>query len=226
MHHCSRYYGCYNTITDVRYGKIWKYVRKNEMRHIIPTEHDLVNGVIQMPTVRKHDSNIERIMAACMAMMLVSGLICDRKAQAQDMAPYCPIPVFEVPFHPWGGQATIDMSGRPVILIDPTLVQRIPFPHGQNFHRFLLAHECMHHLKGHIINLAPAGVFAGYILMRMSHTLEMEADCEAARELSRRGDSSAVESAIWVFMNSNPFPTHSHPGGPVRAHNIGQCARR
>ena len=179
-----------------------------------------------MPTVRKHNADIERMMAACMAMMLVSGLICGRTAQAQDMAPYCPIPVFEVPYHPLGGQATMDMLGRPVILIDPTLAQRIPFPHGQNFHRFLLAHECMHHLRGHIINLAQAGVFGGYILMQTSHALEMDADCEAARELSRRGDSGAVASAIWVFMNSNPFPTYSHPGGAVRAHNIERCARR
>ena len=178
-----------------------------------------------MSAIRKRKSNVKMAMMLSMAAIVMSGLLCDRKAQAQYVNPYCQIPVFDVPYHPMGGQATFDISGRQVILIDPTLAQRIPFPHGQNFRRFLLAHECMHHLSGHIFRFTQAGAYGGYILMQVSHALEMEADCEAARELSRRGDFDIIESAIWVFMNSNPFPTYTHPGGQVRAHNIRQCAR-
>lgn len=48
--------------------------------------------------------------------------------------------------------------------------------------------------------------------------------CEAARMLSSGGDSGGIESAICVFMSSNPFPTSTHPGGPARAHDIRRCA--
>lgn len=178
-----------------------------------------------MSAIRKRKSNVKMAMMLSISVIVTSCLICDRKAQAQYVSPYCQVPVFDVPNHPMGGQATFDMSGKQVILIDPTLVQRIPFPHGQNFRRFLLAHECMHHLRGHASRLAQAGAHGGYILMQMSHAVEMEADCEAAKELSRRGDSDVIESAILVFMHSNPFPTYSHPGGQVRAHNISRCAR-
>ena len=177
-----------------------------------------------MTVVRKFGSNIRNTILS-MAVMAMSCLIHDGGAHAQNMAPYCRIPVFEVPFHPMGGQATFDMFGNAVILIDPTIIARLPSPHGRNFLRFLTAHECAHHVNGHVFGLAQTGVFAGYVLMQVSHSLEMEADCEAARMLSSRGDSSGIESAIWVFMNSNPFPTLTHPGGPARAHNIRRCAR-
>ena len=176
-----------------------------------------------MSLVQKYSSRIQSTVLS-IVVMAMSCLLHDGKAHAQNMTSYCRIPVFEVPFHPLGGQATFDMLGNPVILIDPTIMARLPFPHGQNFLRFLTAHECAHHLKGHVFNLAQAGAFGGYVLMQVSHSVEMDADCEAARMLSRRGDSSAIESAFWVFMNSNPFPTSTHPGGSVRAHNIRRCA--
>ena len=146
-------------------------------------------------------------------------------ANAQGSSPYCAVPVFEVPYHPLGGQATFDMMGRPVILVDPTIVARLPFPHGGNFMQFLLAHECVHHVENHIYNLMQAGVFGGYALMQMSHRIELEADCKAAQILTTRGLHHVIESAVWVFANSNPFPSHSHPGGQARAQNIVRCAR-
>lgn len=168
-----------------------------------------------------HRRTIHRITVFLVFVCGLTGGV----ANAQRNSPYCAVPVFEVPFHPLGGQATFDMMGRPVILVDPTIVARLPFPHGARFMQFLLAHECVHHTENHILNLMQAGVFGGYALMQMSHAVELEADCKAAQILSARGLHRVIESAVWVFANSNPFPSHSHPGGQARAQNIIRCAR-
>ena len=115
------------------------------------------------------------------ALILICGLAGGGNAGAQNLAPYCAVPVFEVPFHPAGGQATFDFLGNPVIVIDPTIMVRLPFPHGGNFVQFMLAHECVHHVEGHVGQLMQAGRFGGYVLMQTSHSLEFEADCIAAR---------------------------------------------
>ena len=140
-----------------------------------------------MSIVQKYSSRIQSTVLS-IVMMAMSCLFHDGKAHAQNMTSYCRIPVFEVPFHPMGGQATFDMLGNPVILIDPTIMARLPFPHGQNFLRFLTAHECAHHLKGHVFNLAQAGTIGGYVLMQVSHSVETRLLHKSKDSLSPRSN--------------------------------------
>lgn len=163
-------------------------------------------------------SGFNRLFVTIVVLMAATQAVA-----AQQSSPYCPVPVYYVANHPLGGQATFGPNGGLAILVDPLIPQKLPYPHGSNFMRFLLAHECAHHMQGHLQQLGQAGMFGQYALMQTSHSLELAADCAATKLLAGQGDIAAVQSAHFVFSHSNPFPTASHPAGQVRANNIYLC---
>lgn len=156
-------------------------------------------------------------------LLLCTLCVLPTVASGQMPSPYCPVPVFQVPNHPLGGQATIAANGQPVILVDPNLQFKIPAAYSSGFMRFLLAHECAHHMRGHLQALSQAGMAGAYVMFSVSHSAELDADCVATKIMRSNGDLVAIQAAIWVFQNSNPYPTNTHPSGLMRAQQIQQC---
>lgn len=141
-------------------------------------------------------------------------------AAAQFVAPCCNVPVFFVPNHPMGGQATRDGFGNPVILVDPSMEYR----YGQGFFRFMLAHECAHHVQGHLHALAAVGSHGPYALLAVNPQIEADADCWAARRLAMEGDWHALYEAQQAFaLGIGPFVQPGYPSGYQRAEVIRRC---
>ncbi|MEJ8476105.1 M48 family metalloprotease [Roseibium algae] len=88
--------------------------------------------------------------------------------------------------------------------------------------RFLIAHECAHHVYRHLTHLGRAEVFGIDVLNHMLRQAELDADCFATKAL-REHDIEAVRSAQWVFDNSAAITSASHPSGMERVSHIELC---
>jgi hypothetical protein len=106
-------------------------------------------------------------------------------------------------------------AGRPVIVMDPVLLDHDPLA----FDYFVYEHECAHHALGHDARLYRTGF----------HTTtaqdEFEADCFAYHYLRDVMHVTAQDFAtIFAILGQSPRdPTH--PAGPERVKRLETCPR-
>jgi hypothetical protein len=136
------------------------------------------------------------------------------------LAPQCDLPVIWVPGHPMGGQATHHGFGRPLILVDP-IIQNVA---GPGFVRFVIAHECAHHVRGHLFSLQQIGQHGPYARLALNPAIELDADCWAESVLAHQGDVAAVQAAASLFAwTQGSFAQPGYPSGQARANTIRRC---
>lgn len=117
------------------------------------------------------------------------------------------------------GQSMIDPMYGPIILFNPVFFQSLGI-YGTPMYRYMLAHECAHHMNGDIIaqNMNPQGMFM------INPQVELVADCSAAKYLKSNGDFGAVNAAItyWAQFGNNPTGLN-YPTGDQRVQALQSC---
>jgi hypothetical protein len=148
---------------------------------------------------------------------------------------HCQIPTFAVLRLIGQASALIGSDGKPLILIEAEMMQTPAYA------RFLLAHECCHHTRGHLLRLlrrqrareprkagAPDPQTAmTFLADSLSHRkIEMDADCCAARLLARRHDRAGLNAAASAMAALGAAGTGAaYPPGLQRAMVIETCGR-
>lgn len=123
--------------------------------------------------------------------------------------PYCQVPTFldDYRVSPGAvGSATLAQSG-PVIFIHRNAYQR------DWYLRLTLAHECGHHVLGHVGNTQ---------LSRWQK--EMDADCWAARVLRQARDLHTLRAIVLELPNATKIGRPDEPSVPQRVQIIRQCS--
>jgi hypothetical protein len=155
--------------------------------------------------------------------------------------PYCTVPTFAMLALPGQARALLEDGEKPLILIDSEQAK------SGAYRRFLLAHECCHHTRGHLARLAerqkkhelawqssgsPEGqagqTSLNHRIFTMSQRgMELDADCCAAHLLASEGDKVSLTAAIAAMDAYGPQPTGlAYPTGAQRAEAIRSCATR
>lgn len=135
--------------------------------------------------------------------------------------PYCSITTVVVPPFPGQARAWMLRSGEPIIYLGKTALT------NPSYKRFLLAHECCHHSRGHVKRLYRAMTRNGRILTitRSMIQIELDADCCAAKTLARAKDLSAIGAAENIMGRYGKRPTGPrYPRGSARKAVIANCA--
>ena len=131
----------------------------------------------------------------------------------QGDAPYCDAVVVHGP-NPRGASASAH-TGRSIILIDPSVLDKLPYVRG-----FVLAHECGHHALGHT---SPQGFLLEGFLFQDK---ELAADCWAAQTLSKAGQGTIVEQQIALFeARKDRRPGPRYPAWRKRVEKIRECLK-
>lgn len=117
-------------------------------------------------------------------------------------------------------RSLIRQDGTPVIYMTRQISQASPFG------RFLLAHECCHHTRGHLKRLQIKRRHGAMLLFNLSNRqTELDADCCAAVLLRERGDTAGIRQAKEKMSKFGVRPTGpSYPAGDTRVSIIGRCA--
>jgi hypothetical protein len=136
--------------------------------------------------------------------------------------PYCSVPTYVRPDLMTQGLADIDADGKGVIFIgrDEALGDRA-------YRNFLMAHECCHHTRGHLLRLKQMGKRNALLSIYGNNgSFELDADCCAAMSLTRTGRPDAVSEAAKRMRSFGAMPTggRGYPSGDRRASLIEQCA--
>lgn len=155
--------------------------------------------------------------------------------------PYCTVPTFAILALPGQARALLEDGDKPLILIDSEQAK------SGAYRRFLLAHECCHHSRGHLARLAeqrknrelawktsgsPEGTAAQLslndrVFTMSQRVMELDADCCAARTLAREGDEVSLAAAVAAMAEYGSQPTGlAYPTGSQRAETIRSCAIR
>ena len=110
--------------------------------------------------------------------------------------------------------ATIRNNMR-IIIVDPGVMSNWKFSR-----MFALAHECGHHVLGHL------SLQERFSRSHMNATArqEISADCWAAKVLAANGYYGEIERAIRDNDGQGPMMNGPYPSGTTRAAYIGQCA--
>lgn len=111
-------------------------------------------------------------------------------------------------------------SGKTVILYNPSFLGRIGRTGSSAaMFRYLMEHECAHHVLGHIQEMASGG-FTSFSVRRF----EEEADCYAAKQLALKHDLQALQEALKLWNGMGEFQTGpDHPTGVIRAAALSKC---
>jgi hypothetical protein len=136
--------------------------------------------------------------------------------------PFCKVPTFLEKRLLTQGQAFTDASGQPVIYIgrDEAMGDRA-------YRDFLMAHECCHHLRGHLARLKQERREQTFLSMsQVSRGFELDADCCAAAALAMTRRQGAIREAERRMQTFGAMPTGSggYPSGDLRAMLIENCA--
>ena len=94
-------------------------------------------------------------------------------------------------------------GGRKFITLPMGAVRR-----GKAFARFLIAHECGHHVHGHKLGYGPD--------INLNHQREWEADAYAFSYLRMVGDRSAIQAWERYLREMNYPATDTHPSDSSR----------
>ena len=138
--------------------------------------------------------------------------------------PYCDISTYVLPDFPEMASSTYDAEGRPAIAIDAgTLKDDVRYAH------FLMAHECCHHVLGHVRltsqQLGQLGPQPFYYIQPLLRGMELDADACAARMLSNTHEPEAIETARLKMLEFGTEPTGAYyPTGIERADTIAHAA--
>lgn len=136
--------------------------------------------------------------------------------------PFCGIATFVKSDLLSQGQARIEPDGRAVIYIG-----RKEAAGDKNYRDFLMAHECCHHTRGHLLRLKEKNREQIRLsLPSVNRSLELDADCCAGISLMRSGREDAVREAVRQMRSFGAMPTGSsaYPSGDLRATLIENCA--
>jgi hypothetical protein len=140
--------------------------------------------------------------------------------------PYCSVPTYALPSIPEQARAFIDPMGRPAIAIGANLFEKQA---NEAYVRFLMAHECCHHSKGHFSKLheqlAALGTRSFASVALAVKSMELDADCCAAKLLREKKDHTSLEAAKKSMSSFGGMPTGAYyPSGLERAFIISKCA--
>lgn len=104
------------------------------------------------------------------------------------------------------GRATLDAYGRPIMLLNPTVLQRL----SPELQLFWYGHECAHHVLGHAV--------------RPHLGNESEADCWAVRTGRAQGwFPPQAFHGLTQMLYANPGTGEGHLPGPQRIQNMIAC---
>lgn len=126
---------------------------------------------------------------------------------------FCGLPIFTGQ-NPQIATAEKDSYGRPIIHIDPTALANLT-----SSRIFTLAHECAHHKLGHTSRLGEMERYHGG-----TRKQELEADCWAAKQLSKYGQFTDLQFQTLKNLADGHFIANGYPSGVERAQNIYSCA--
>lgn len=138
--------------------------------------------------------------------------------------PYCDISTYVLPDFAEQASSTFDADGHPAIAIDTsTLKEDVRYAH------FLMAHECCHHVLGHVRltsqQLGQLGPQPFYYIQPLLRGMELDADACATRMLSNTHEPEAIETARLKMLEFGAKPTGAYyPTGVERADNIAHAA--
>jgi hypothetical protein len=138
--------------------------------------------------------------------------------------PYCAITTYVVGDFPEQATSTTDTAGRPAIVIDASM-----FANEQAYSHFLMAHECCHHILGHVrltaSKLGHLGPQPFYYVQPLLKGMELAADACAVRMLNFTKEPGAIEAARTKMLEFGNAPTGAYyPTGVERADNIAHAA--
>jgi hypothetical protein len=133
--------------------------------------------------------------------------------------PYCDITTYVLPEFPEQASSTVDVNNNPVIVIDASILR-------QNLAHFLMAHECCHHILGHVRltseRLGQLGPQPFYYVRPLLRTMELDADSCVVKMLKETKESGAIESAREEMLQFGNSPTGAETG-VERADNIARA---
>ncbi|HKJ60438.1 MAG TPA: hypothetical protein VKA94_00380 [Hyphomicrobiales bacterium] len=136
--------------------------------------------------------------------------------------PFCSIETYIQQDLKTQGRALIEPDGKASIQIGPEEAAGDPA-----YRDFLMAHECCHHLRGHLERLQRKGREKALLdLSFVNRSLELDADCCAAVALERSGRHRAIREPARRMRKYGVKPTGTggYPAGDLRARLIEQCA--
>lgn len=136
--------------------------------------------------------------------------------------PYCSVATYVRSDLLTQGLADIQANGKAIIYIG-----REEAVGDRAYRDFLMAHECCHHTRGHLLRLKEKGRENAIMsLSRSNRSMELDADCCAAMSLARAGRMDAVMEGAKRMREFGAMPTGSggYPSGDVRGLLIEQCA--
>jgi hypothetical protein len=124
--------------------------------------------------------------------------------------PYCAITTYVIG----------DAAGRPAIVIDASMLAN-----ERAYSHFLMAHECCHHVLGHVrltaSKLGQLGPQPFYYVRPLLKGMELDADACAVRMLTFTKEPDAIEAARTKMLEFGNAPTGAYyPTGVERADNI------
>ncbi len=138
--------------------------------------------------------------------------------------PYCAITTYVVGDFPEQATSTNDAAGRPAIVIDASMLAN-----ERAYSHFLMAHECCHHILGHVrltsSKLGHLGPQPFYYLQPLLKGMELDADACAVRMLTFTKEPAAIDAARTKMLEFGNAPTGAYyPTGVERADNITHAA--
>lgn len=136
--------------------------------------------------------------------------------------PFCPIATYVRRDILTQGQARIEPGGAAVIYLG-----REEAEGNRAYRDFLMAHECCHHTRGHLLRLQEKGRKRIRLsLSSVNRSLELDADCCAGVTLAKAGRMDAIREAALRMRSFGAMPTGSgaYPAGDLRAKLIEDCA--
>ena len=155
-------------------------------------------------------------------MMLVStAILCaglmSGHANAQVASP-CGVPAYPSSLVPTG-MSSLDPLRGPIILFNPGFFQSLG-QSGPPMFRYMLTHECAHHLNGDVV----AGMTNPQGMLMINPQVELRADCSAAQYLRSQNDLQALQIAIQYWAQYGNMPTGpNYPTGLQRAQMLSNC---
>jgi len=156
------------------------------------------------------------------AGLLIGALLSVQHAPAQDAHfpgydDLCGYPVI-IGSTPSVSEARRTRDGRPIIILDRILTR----PAEARRRMFLIAHECAHHVMGHVSVVARRERAASHKVVRDQ---EMSADCWAAETLARAGLDPVIQTIADRFYRAGLYsPGGGYPSGVQRSTIIRECA--
>lgn len=144
----------------------------------------------------------------------------DVSAQMSGVAP-CGVPFQPSPMTPSGHAILVPPFGQQLIIYNPMFIaQAQQHGLGPPMLRYLLQHECGHHMRGHVM----AGMTNPYAVMWITPQIELDAECYAAKQLFAAGDQQALMAAVTLWGSMGLAPTGpNYPNGIQRAQVLQSC---